>query len=462
MRPEDARRARRLSELEGPGGCKADECRIYCETAEHANECLRFAEEHEFISREGASIAREHLARFSSGPGGCRGFIECKNYCETPEHFEECIAFAKEHNLIPPEGIDKMRKAQELRQGAFSGEGPGGCKSPDECRAFCADPARLSICVEWASEHGHLSPEEANRILQNTQNAEAFQPGGGPGGCTTPEECYKYCSEHPAECPAFHSLPPGVTYPPPGETYPVPYTQTYTQYQQRSIEFGPCQGLTEEECYRKCSASGDQCRQCHEAYGFPLDKCPITSTQTYTYSSPPPTQTFTYSPLPTFQGFSECTSQQECYRLCLEHRPECDRYCHEDAHVPQCREWGYPYESTLTPPPTSIGISSGPCAGLSEEQCKTYCTSSSDVCRQCQEAYGIQCPIQSPGSLSVSAPGNCKTADACRSYCADQNHSNECRQYGYQYPPQGFWGVMLGMALQGLSAATSFLTELFS
>ena len=562
MTREDAERARLFADTPGPGNCRGEECRAYCEDIAHAQECLGFAEKHGFISRQDAGIAREFLGKFTSGPGNCQGFVACQRYCETPEHFDACREFAKDHNLLPPPAIGEMKRAQELRSAAFSGEGPGNCKSPDECRAYCADPAHLELCVTWGLEHGHLSPEQANQIIQNLQQGLAFRSGGGPGGCETPKECYQYCFEHPVECPNFHTLPPGVTSPSRGETYPVPppiySTQIYTQYP-HTFESGPCQGLSDTECYRVCTSSNDQCRQCHDAYGFSLDKCPITSTQTYTYS-PPPTFTYTATPPSSTSG---CFSIESCISYCPAHTTDpacvafyqsqivtppptiestpiptttysggftsgpcvgltseqCSSYC--SAHCTECataygyvcstitntltstetvssttagcyssdscvtycpthltettctsfyQSWCpsrtsdptclilYPNGITSTTPTTSSGFTSGPCVGLTSEQCNTYC---STRCQECKDAYGYQCTTT---GASVSAtPGNCATPDACRAYCVDSRHQEECRQYGYQYPAQqGFFASLVATITEGLSTFANFLVKLFT
>ncbi len=44
----------------------------------------------------------------------------------------------------------------------------------------------------------------------------------GPGGCKTPEECRAYCQSNPSECGNFGPPPQGSFTPPPGEGAPIP------------------------------------------------------------------------------------------------------------------------------------------------------------------------------------------------------------------------------------------------
>ena len=42
-----------------------------------------------------------------------------------------------------------------------SGETPGGCKSKDECEAFCQNPDNFGQCVAFAEKAGFISGERA-------------------------------------------------------------------------------------------------------------------------------------------------------------------------------------------------------------------------------------------------------------------------------------------------------------
>ncbi len=109
-----------------------------------------------------------------SGPGGCKSIDECTAYCMS--HPDACKDFA------PPGGGVGGGPG-----GGFPG-GPGGCKSVEECTIYCKD-----------------NPDECKDFSFPGGSAGGF-PGGGatggafPGGCKNQEECIAYCKDHPEEC----------------------------------------------------------------------------------------------------------------------------------------------------------------------------------------------------------------------------------------------------------------------
>ena len=166
MSAEEAEEAKKMAELgitSGPGGCKGKgECEAYCDDPNHSEECISFAEKAGFMSQEEAEMARK---MGGSGPGGCKGKEECESYCNAPEHNEECFNFASERGLIPPEELEEMKKGMEMmREG-----GPGGCRSEEECRAYCDTPDHEEECFNFAKEKGLISPEEMQRMEQGNE-----------------------------------------------------------------------------------------------------------------------------------------------------------------------------------------------------------------------------------------------------------------------------------------------------
>lgn len=237
---EDAQRIKKLPPV-GPGGCQREECRDYCEDENHQDECLKFAEEHDLMSKDELKRARHFIkiSRESGGPGGCKGEA-CRDYCENSEHQEECFDFAKKNNLISSDDLKRAERGRDLSKTVREIGGPGGCKSDEECRVYCSDANHVEECAAFAVAHGGFTPEEAkdklkefiNNHSDNQSEDEHFkkfeefkklehqfrpptpQSGapmlrefqGGPGRCKTPEECIKYCSDpiHREECAKFN------------------------------------------------------------------------------------------------------------------------------------------------------------------------------------------------------------------------------------------------------------------
>ncbi|MDP2676210.1 MAG: hypothetical protein Q8O83_00800 [bacterium] len=186
---EEIRRAEQiLGTASGPGGCSSKEqCENYCNDISHIDECVAFAEESGLMTGAELEEAKKVQAAVQSGvafPGGCRNKNECQTYCENPEHADECLAFAQAAGFIPPEELEQARKFLPLMK---SGETPGACKSKDECESYCNADEHFEECIAFAERHGLIPKEERAHI-------EAFRRSGGrgPGGCVG-RQCEAYC-----------------------------------------------------------------------------------------------------------------------------------------------------------------------------------------------------------------------------------------------------------------------------
>ncbi|MBI3075137.1 MAG: hypothetical protein HYY92_02935, partial [Parcubacteria group bacterium] len=101
-----------VSEL---GSCQNEnECRSYCDNADHARECLTFARKYNLISEEEIKEASDKFLNVRNGPGGCNSWSSCENYCSDVTNLDECIAFADETGYYTPEKLAEARKFQEL------------------------------------------------------------------------------------------------------------------------------------------------------------------------------------------------------------------------------------------------------------------------------------------------------------------------------------------------------------
>lgn len=257
MKADEAKKARQFSKQAGPGGCMGSKCREYCSSPEHREECIQFAKEHGLKpppSAHDADIPKgpdeskvESLLKEKNGPGGCKSVEECKNYCTTGERMKECLQFAKDNNLMSIEEVDRASKFIEK-------EGPGGCRGL-ECKAYCEGAEHREECFNFAVKNGLISEEQAAHMREMMQKMgppqenedltppdqegelgapsqpedssssppnDADMPRGkhlqqdfmhgrhfrGPGGCTSPEECAKFCSENGDKCKYLPPPPP--------------------------------------------------------------------------------------------------------------------------------------------------------------------------------------------------------------------------------------------------------------
>lgn len=263
---EELERAKKMIGKTGPGGCRGHQCRDYCENPEHQEECLNFAIENNLIPKEEAERGMKFMkAAKEGGPGGCRG-EECRDYCENEEHREECFEFAKDNGFIPEEELRRAEKGMSLSKKVKEIGGPGGCREEEKCREYCLDSSNVEECAAFAVEQGGFSLEEAKMMLKEftgqhpdsrfkqpedfrrfeedrfrrfeefRQLEDKFRSGSimmskgipnemssggffaGPGGCKTPEECIKFCSDsiNRDVCAIFNpsqgAVPPGTIF----------------------------------------------------------------------------------------------------------------------------------------------------------------------------------------------------------------------------------------------------------
>ena len=152
-----------LENQEGPGGCKTiAECDVYCEAEGHMEECMGFARDHQLMSQE--ELERVEKMMTMEGPGGCKGPSECDAYCSQEEHMDECFNFVKDNDLMPLEDLDMMEKEMMIRKKLDFEGGPGGCESPSECDAYCNQPENREECTNFSIDSGMVTREEMQRM----------------------------------------------------------------------------------------------------------------------------------------------------------------------------------------------------------------------------------------------------------------------------------------------------------
>ncbi|MBI2068658.1 MAG: hypothetical protein HYT67_00925 [Candidatus Yanofskybacteria bacterium] len=180
-----------------PGNCKTKQgCLKYCEAPSHAVECVAFAEAAGFISGDEAAQARKFAPLIARGetPGKCASKDQCEAYCEEGAHIGECLDFAIKYKLFPPEELEIMKKVQPFMK---AGTMPGGCKSKDECEAYCENSDHAIECIDIGLALGVIKPGEVEIIKKSG--------GKGPGNCRSSEACEAFCSkpENQKECMDF-------------------------------------------------------------------------------------------------------------------------------------------------------------------------------------------------------------------------------------------------------------------
>ncbi|MEW6617334.1 MAG: hypothetical protein AB1333_02855 [Patescibacteria group bacterium] len=198
---DDAERAREFADVlkgEGPGQCRNKvDCEVYCNDIAHADECIAFAEKHNFIKLEDLAQAKQVAKALKEGgtlPGQCKDKSSCEQYCADTAHVDECLAFGEKAGFFSKEEIEQAKKVLPY---ITRGESPGKCKTKAECELYCEADTHFNECISFAEKTGIVSAEEIEMAKKTG--------GKGPGGCRSKESCDAYCNtpENQGVCFAF-------------------------------------------------------------------------------------------------------------------------------------------------------------------------------------------------------------------------------------------------------------------
>lgn len=193
------------------GDCDSREsCRAYCDMTEHMNACISFAKKQGLMNEEEIKRAEAFSSKLSGGkgPGGCSSPQSCRAYCENIANIESCLSFAEENNLEADESKEARKIVTYLKSG---GTMPGGCTSRASCERYCGDFSHAEECFLFAKKAG-LAQEHRGGKEEDMPSEEQFKKlmrlakdGETPGGCTSKESCESYCKAdgHMEECLTF-------------------------------------------------------------------------------------------------------------------------------------------------------------------------------------------------------------------------------------------------------------------
>lgn len=108
-----------------------------------------------------AMVRREEPSGSGGGtatPGGCLSPAECDAYCAEPSHRQECLDFigpsaAGAAATAASQGASSPEPGEERQEDPNAGQpGPGGCRGEVECAAYCSNPQRREECQEFTRE----------------------------------------------------------------------------------------------------------------------------------------------------------------------------------------------------------------------------------------------------------------------------------------------------------------------
>lgn len=206
---------------------------------------MQFAIENGLMSEEDAARMKE--MGNMTGPGGCKG-EECRNFCEDPAHREECMAFANERGMGDGRG-----------PGGPEGQGPDhaiGQERAFERRGFEVPPGLMEeckenpeACRERFQQQGFPGGDSENSMNMSEEERQQFMQQGGRGMDFRPPQ-----GEGKPYQPEGMMPPEAFRHPPDGEMggefqqqyqdqYKAEYDRQYQeQFQQQSRQFMPPPG----------------------------------------------------------------------------------------------------------------------------------------------------------------------------------------------------------------------------
>lgn len=229
MTKEDGERMKEMHNMTGPGGCKGEECRLFCEDPANREGCQSFAGEHDFLNRGPDHPVGQDRAMEQRGFEIPPGREECK---KDPQACQQ--RFQQENG---PRGMDAdkfMNMSEEERARFMQAERAQNMhdfQGRPESKPY--QPEGLLPMEAFRSDKDHngmkpqepgldATPEELRVYQKNIQNSKEFQ--------TNPEK--------------YNPMPPGRDGTPPmrpGEQ--GQYQQQYQQqYEQQSQHYQPAQG----------------------------------------------------------------------------------------------------------------------------------------------------------------------------------------------------------------------------
>lgn len=187
MSEEDAEMARKTGG-KGPGGCMGqEECDAFCNNPDNQETCFNFA-------RDNGMIPEEDLKRMEEGKQQMKQGLEQASTevieCLSTEIGADMVEKMKS-GFMPPQNIGEKMQTCFQKMGPPPGEGgqagepgvggttppagqagPGGCKTPEECNAYCESHQEECKNFYPAGDESLRGPEEPQ-----AQQQGQMQPG---------------------------------------------------------------------------------------------------------------------------------------------------------------------------------------------------------------------------------------------------------------------------------------------
>ncbi len=391
-------------------------CRTYCDKPENTNVCLDFAERNKLMSEQEIKIAKNFIAAGSKGPGGCKGKDACESFCNDIAHIDECISFAENNNLMPPQGLEEAKKVQAAIK---RGVKPPPCGNKKQCDIYCNESDHMEECISFGIEAGFIQGKE----LEDSQKMlAAVKRGIKPPACKGKDACDEYCSnpDNMEECMTF-AMEAGFMSDKEKED-----SQKMLQAIKKGIKPPACKGKEECDVYCNKESHFEECMNFAEAAGFMTAEDAAMARKTGG------------------KGPGDCKGKEECEAFCNnpDNQETCFSFGKEHGLIPeadlrQMEEGKQKFQEALNQaPPAVLDCLDEQLGSDMMDKFKSGAVMPpreiGDKMRECFEkemgsaggepgAGGMMPPAGQTG------PGGCKNAEECEAYCA--SNPGECQKF---------------------------------
>ncbi|MDO8558883.1 MAG: hypothetical protein Q7R84_00980 [bacterium] len=408
------------------GNCEnKDACKFYCDDSKNLRACVDFAEENNLMSEEEVEMANNFIKAGGNGPGGCGTKDSCEKYCDNMDHLDECVSFAEENNLMPPQELAEAKKVQKA---IARGVKAPACGSKKACDTYCEESNHMEECIIFAKEAGFLEGkelEDAEKMLV------AVKRGVKPPPCRGKDACDEYCSapDNMEVCMNF-AMEAGMM-----SDQEKADSQKMLAAIKQGINPPNCRG--KEECDTYCGEEDhfEECVTFAEAAGFMSEEDAVMARKTGG------------------KGPGDCKGKEGCETFCSDPANEqtCFNFAKDNGLISEedlmrmeegvrmgpPEGGGGPGEGGSMPPGGDFQRPTGPGGCQSPEECTAYCQSSPEECgapaqQQREPMNQPQYPNEPSGDFQSGGSG-----PGMPPY-PEEFERNNYPMPGYQQPPTEF------------------------
>ncbi|MEK7572683.1 MAG: hypothetical protein AAB493_02420 [Patescibacteria group bacterium] len=366
-----------ISEL---GNCQnKNTCKSYCDKSANMASCIAFAEKNNLMTEKEINSAKKFINAEEKGPGGCATKDSCETYCDDISHINECVAYAEKTGILSSQ---ELEEAKQVQSAIAKGVKPPPCKNKKECDVYCDDPNNMKVCVAFGEAAGFLKGKELEDVKKMMT---AIEKGATPLPCKGKEACDTYCSQ-PDNMEACINFAQAAGFMTPKE---AEESQKVLSAIKKGVKPPACKG--KKECDKYCTEDShvEECIAFSVAAGFMSEKDAEMARKTGG------------------KGPGGCKGKDECDAFCKnpENQETCFNFGKENGLISpeQIKEMEgennkfQPGPGVINPSGQTMPQQAGPGGCKTPEECKTFCQSNPEICKNFQPTLNMQPGQIQPG-----------------------------------------------------------------